>query len=173
MTSIFSTLAAAAVLMLASVQPAMAQSASRSAFQAPVLGTTIRGTATTVFRITPGGAVTRISGNAIRLSTASVRSPTITLQCGLDWYCGYRYLRVRITPVAGSGPASISRLRMGNLSGGRLYGSTPAEGTVLDFYVQPLGRSTATFELGMDVTLSSGAPSGEHNFGYMITVQQL
>lgn len=171
---ILRTLAATVVLLLASASPAAAQLAtSRSAIEAPVLGTTIRGTATTVFSISPSGAVTRTSGNAIRLSTASVRTPTITVQCGLDWLCGYRYLRVRITPVSGSGPARITRLRMSNLDGGRFYGSNPLEGSVLDFILLPLSRSSASFELGMDVTLSAGAPSGDHDFGYTVTVQPL
>lgn len=177
MRSIMRMLAAATVLSLGAAAPAAAQVAvSRSPVHAPVLGTTIRGTSTTVFSITPGGGVSRVSGNAIRLSTASVRTPTITVHCGvnrLESLCAFRYIRVRITPASGSGPARISRLRIGALQGGRFYGSSPSEGATMDFILSPVGFGSASFELGMDVSLTGGAPSGEHEFDYVVTVQLL
>lgn len=177
MKSIIQTLAATLLLSLATVAPAAAQLAvSRSPVNAPNLGTTIRGTSSTVFSITPGGGVTRVSGNAIRLSTASVRTPTITIHCGakrMESLCAFRYIRVRITPASGSGPASITRLRIGALHGGRFYGSSPSEGAAMDFIIAPLGSGSASFELGMDVSLTGSAPSGEHDFDYVVTVQLL
>lgn len=176
MRSIVRMLATAAVLSLVTAAPAAAQLAvSRSPVQAPVLGTTIRGASPTVFRITPGGGVTRVSGNAIRLSTASVRTPTITVTCGanrLESLCFLRYIRVRITPAPGSSPATITRLRVGPVQGGRYSGGNPSEGAAMDFVIAPLGLSgDASFELGMDVTLAGGASGGEHVFDYVVTAQ--
>lgn len=175
MRSIIRMIATATVLSLATAAPAAAQLAvNRSPVEAPVLGTTIRGVSPTVFRISPGGGVTRVSGDAIRLSTASVRTPTVTIHCGVnrvESLCAFRYIRVRITPAPGSGPARITRLRIGALDDGRVVGGAPSEGAALDFLIAPLGLfGNASFELGMDVTLTGGAPSGEHDFDYLVTV---
>lgn len=164
---------AAGMLLCASAVPVAADSLSQS-FEAPVLGRTVRGSATTVFSVSTGGTVTRLSGNAIRLATDSVRTPTITLNCNSwDSSCANRYMRIRITPASTTGTARITRLRVGSLSGGQYYGNRPVDAAALDFILYPLSRSTASFSLGMDVTLAGGAPSGEHDFGYVVSVQLL
>lgn len=162
--------------LLAAPMTAQAQATvTRTPATAPALGTTIRGNATTVFSVSTTGTVTRVSGNAIRLSTSSVTTPTLTINCGLlnlSGLCALRYVRVTITPVAGSGPATISRLRVGSLSGASYRsGSAPAEGASLVFDLNPLGLlSTATLRLGMDVTLAANAASGNHTYDYIVTV---
>lgn len=148
---------------------------SRSPAVAPALGTTIRGTSATVFSISTAGAVTRTSGNAIRLSSSSVTPPTITINCGLlnlIGLCALRYMRVTITPVAAS-PASITKFRVGSLTGsGYRTGSAPAEAATLTFDLNPLGLfGTATFVLGMDVTLAANAATGSYTYDYIVTVQ--
>lgn len=148
---------------------------TRSPATAPALGTTIRGNATTVFSISPTGTVTRVSGNAIRLSSSSVTTPTLTVNCGLlnlSGLCALRFVRVTITPVTGSGPATISKLRIGSLSGASYRsGSAPAEATSLVFDLNPLGLlGSASFRLGMDVTLPADAASGTHTYNYIVTV---
>jgi hypothetical protein len=179
MKRILASLALAVAFSLAAVAPAAAQlTVQRSPAQAPTLGTTIRGSSPTVFSISPTGGVSRISGDAIRLTNASVRTPTITVSCGpnpFDSACAIRYIRVIITPAPGRGPASITRLRVGPLQGSRYTsGSTPAEGSTLDFVISPLGLfRDASFELGMDVRLAGGAPGGEHVFDYVVQVQYL
>lgn len=49
----------------------------------PALGEIVAGTMPTVFRIGVDGSVTRISGDAVRLSNAPVTPPTMRLTCGL------------------------------------------------------------------------------------------
>lgn len=149
---------------------------SRSPATAPTLGTTIRGTSTTTFTVSTAGTVTRTSGDAIRLTSSSVTTPTITISCGLlniSGLCAVRYVRVTITPVNGSGPAQITRLRVGSLSGATYRtGATPTEGGTVAFDLNPLGLfGTATFKLGMDVQLAAGAVSGVHTYDYLVTVQ--
>ena len=151
-------------------------SVSRSPATAPSLGTTIRGTSATTFSISTAGAVTRTSGNAIRLTSDSVTAPTLSINCGLlnlSGLCTLRYIRVTITPVTGSGAATISRLRVGGLSGATYRtGSAPTEAASLSFDLNPIGLlSTATLKLGMDVVLSANAASGVYSFDYIVTVQ--
>ncbi len=146
---------------------------------APVLGTTIRGSSATVFSISTTGVVTRLSGNGIRMSSASVTVPTISFNCGLlnlSGLCALRQLRVTIIPLAGSGPASIVKFRVGGLAGTTYVGgSAPAEGSSVTFDVNPLGLlSTASFQLGMDVQLAANAaPTGLQTFTYQVTVTML
>lgn len=149
---------------------------TRSPAAAPTLGTVIRGSSATTFSITGAGVVSRASGNAIRLSSSSVTTPTITIQCGLlnlISLCALRYIRVTITPVTGSGPASITRLRVASMSGGAYRtGSAPSEASSLTFDINPLGLfTTASFKLGMDVQLAANAASGVQTFDYLVTVQ--
>lgn len=168
---------AAAFAVLAVSAPARAQGmVTRSPAAAPSLGTTIRGTTATTFRISASGAVTRTGGDAIRLSSGSVTPPTITVNCGLlnlAGLCALRYVRVTITPAPGSGPAAITRFRVGSLSGASYRGgSAPVEGATVTFDLNPLGLlGTATFPLGMDVVLAANAASGAHTFDYIVTVQ--
>jgi len=164
----------AAVMLIATPELARAQ-VSHTPATAPVLGTTIRGSSATTFSIATSGAVTRTSGNAIRLSSASVTAPTISLNCGLlnlAGLCALRYIRVTITPVVGS-QASITKFRVGSLSGATYRsGSAPAEASSLTFDLNPLGLlGTASFVLGMDMTLAANAPSGPYTFDYVVTIQ--
>jgi hypothetical protein len=148
---------------------------TRSPATAPTLGTTIRGTSATTFSISTSGVVTRTSGDAIRLTSGSVTTPTLSVNCGLlnlSGLCALRYVRVTITPVGG-GSATITRLRVGSLSGATYRsGGAPAEGPTLTFDLNPLGLlSTATFRLGMDVTLAANAPTGPLAFDYVVSVE--
>ncbi|GAA0620551.1 hypothetical protein GCM10009422_15270 [Brevundimonas kwangchunensis] len=168
---------AGAALFLTTLQPGVAHAqlaVSRSPATAPVLGNTIRGSSATTFQITSDGVVTRASGNAIRISSSSVTTPTITMTCNsFASVCYQRYVRVTITPVSGSGPAEISRLRVGSLSGTTYRtGSAPAESASLQFDLNPLGwYGSATFKLGMNVLLAANAASGTDTYDYLVTVQ--
>ncbi len=164
-------------LMFTSAGQAQADpTVTRSPATAPTLGTVIRGSSATTFSVTAAGAVSRTSGNAIRLSSSSVTTPTITINCGLlnlSGLCALRYVRVTITPVTGSGPANITRFRVASMTGGTYRsGSAPAEGSTVTFDLNPLGLlSSASFKLGMDVQLAANAASGNQTFDYLVTVQ--
>lgn len=166
-----SLLSLALTLMLAT--PAAAQlSVSRSpGGTAPVIGAVVRGSAATTFSISTAGVVTRTSGNAIRLSTASVTPPTISINCGLSFMsCQTRDVRVVITASGASDDGSISRFRIGALTGGAYRTSAPAEGASLTFDLRPVGSGrSVTFPLGMDVLLAAGADSGADTFTYTVT----
>ncbi|MCO8030808.1 hypothetical protein NI454_12710 [Brevundimonas diminuta] len=172
----FLMIALVAVLGMSAPRLAHAQvTVTRSPATAPTLGTTIRGTTATTFTVSTSGAVTRTSGDAIRLTGGSITTPTFSVNCGLlnlSGLCALRYIRVTITPVGG-GAASVTRFRVGGLSGATYRtGSAPAEGSSVTFDLNPLGLlSTATFRLGMDVTLAANAPSGAHDFDYIVTVE--
>lgn len=142
----------------------------------PVLGNTIRGSSTTVFSVTTAGGVTRTSGDAIRLGPGIVTTPTVTITCGLlnlSSLCALRPIRVTITPVTGSGPAQITRLRVAGVSGySYRSGSAPGEASTIVFDMNPIGLlGSAVFKLGMDVQLAAGAPSGQYPTSYSVTAQ--
>jgi len=145
----------------------------RSPATAPVLGTTVRGSTATVFSISSTGAVTRLSGTAIRLSSASVTVPTISIYCNLS-NCITRRMRVTITPAGQSSNASIVNFRVSNLTGASYYTGAPAEASSITFDLNPIGLlGTATFKLAMDVQLAAGSGLGVETFNYTVTAQLL
>lgn len=143
---------------------------TRSAANAPVLGTVIRGSSASTYSISVSGLVTRLLGNAIRLSNASVTAPTITLSCGWTYDCRYRTVRVTIAPAGGSGSATIVKLRRGSVSGYAVPVSSVSEGRTLTFDLPPIGPyRQVSFPVGMDVQLAAGAGAGVHTFSYTVT----
>jgi hypothetical protein len=164
---------ALSVCALVMATPAAAQlSVSRSPTgTAPVIGTVVRGSAATTFSISTSGVITRTAGNAIRLSTASVTAPTISIACGFTLFtCQTRDVRVVITASGASDDGSINRFRMGALTGGSYRNSAPGEGASLTFDLRPIGSGrTVSFPLGMDVLLTAGADSGTDTFTYTVT----
>lgn len=158
--------------------PVAAQvSLTRTPAAAPTLGRAIGGASPTVFSISPTGVVTRVSGDAIRLSSASVTAPRLTIRCSSasgQSRCARSTMRVRVQPASGGGAASIIRLRVGDLQGTTFSGGQPAEAGVLTFDLNPIGEGgVASFSLGMDVRLEANAPGGQHDFDYLVTVDLL
>jgi hypothetical protein len=150
---------------------------SRSSGIAPELGRTIRGASATTFTVSTTGMVTRTSGDAIRLTTGSVRAPTITFSCGSRPQtddCRNSNIRITIIPSSTSGAASITRFRVSSLNNATFVsGSPPAEAQWLSFDVRPLGNRTASFDLGMDVRVVAGAASGFDTYDYLVVAQVL
>lgn len=142
----------------------------------PVLGTVVRGTSVTTFSVATSGAVTRTGGDAIRLSTAQTTTPTVSISCGLlnlSGLCALRNIRVRIQSASAS-QATVTRLRVGSLTGATYATSAPAEASSLTFDLNPIGLlNTATFKLGMDIQVPAGASSGVNNFNYTVSAELL
>lgn len=168
-----------AVVLLLAALPGVAHAqlaVTRSPATGPVLDKTIRGVTVTTFSISTAGAVTRTSGDAIRLGASSVTAPSLSISCGLlnvSGLCALRYVRITISPVTGSGPAQVTRLRVGSLSGATYRtGSAPSAAGALSFDLNPLGLfGTAVFNLGMDVQLAANAASGPQTFDYIVTAE--
>lgn len=162
-----------AALTLAS--PAAAQiSIGNSPASAPALGRVARGTTATVFVINPStGAVTRVSGNAARVTTGTVTSPTITVTCGIGGNCKSRNIRVRVTAGASS-DATIVSFAVSNLTGSTyVTGSPPNEAASLDFQITtPGGNASATFKLGLRVQVAASA-AGLYNLPWTVVVDIL
>lgn len=164
-------------LLLAAVLASLASHASaqiavsRSPTSAPILGRVVSGSATTVFVVGANGNVTRTSGNAIRIDGASVTPPTIRITCAsTNTNCRSRDVRVVVEATGASDDASISRFRIGTLSGAAYRTSAPADASVLQFDLRPLGSlGAATFPLGMDITLAAGADAAADTFNYTVT----
>ncbi|NJC41688.1 hypothetical protein GGQ87_001946 [Brevundimonas alba] len=164
--------AAALLLGLLAAGPTSAQiSVTRTPATSPVIGRVVRGSAATTFSVSTAGVVTRTSGNAIRLSTTSVTPPTVTISCGTGSACNNNDVRVTITATGASDDGSISRFRVGSLTGATYRTLAPAEGASLVFDLRPLGMNrSASFVLGMDVLLAAASDSGTDTFTYTVTV---
>lgn len=159
-----------ALALSAAATVAQAQvSISTSPASSPALGTVVRGTSATTFSVSTAGAVTK-SGPAIRLSSASVTAPTITLSCGLNTQCINRAMRITIAPSGTTGSASIAILRVGSLSGATYKNGAPTDASSLTFDLNPIGILTSvTFKVGMDVLVPTGAATGASTFNYTVT----
>lgn len=166
-----------AILALVFAGPAMAQmSISHGTGTAPALGTVIRGSSSTTFSVSTSGVVTKTSGDGIRVSSATVTSPTISISCGLSiLVCTTRYMRVTVAVAGASGSATITKFRVGGLSGTTYRsGAAPAEASSVTFDLNPVGLSLgASFLLGMDVTVPTSGTTGGQTFSYTVTVTML
>ncbi len=164
-SAILVAIAAAMAATGASAQIAV----SRSPAAAPSLGTVIEGSSTTVFSISAAGVVTRGSGDAVRLTTGGATAPTATITCMTLVNCTLRDVRVTITASGATGAASITRFRIGALSGGTYRTSAPPDGSSLTFDLRPLGLGgSASFPLGVDVTVAPGS-TGPASYTYTVS----
>jgi hypothetical protein len=158
-------------------QPGAAQiRVSATPAVAPDLGKVIMGSTATTFRVSVQGGVTRVSGDAIRLSNAAVTAPTISIDCALlnlTNLCALRYMQITVQPAGGSGAASLPTLRVGSLTGASFRNGQPAEASAVTFVLNPVGLGTTTFKLGMDVRLAPGTTTGPLTFNYIVTASFL
>ena len=168
---------AGSVVAVLWAQPGAAQiRVSASPAVAPDLGRVVMGSSTTTFRVSVQGGVSRVSGNAVRLSNAGITTPTISIDCvllNLTNLCALRYMQVAVQAVGGSGAASLETLRVGSLRGASFRDGQPSEGSTVTFVLNPVGLGTTTFKLGMDVRLASGTTSGPLTFNYIVTASFL
>ena len=143
----------------------------------PALGRVVRGSTATTFSISTAGAVTK-TGNAIRMNgTTAVTGTTVTISCGglLNLSCAGRTLRITIQATGSSGSATLTKFRVGSLSGSSYSaGSAPAEASSLSFDLTGIGLlNNCSFALGMDVLVPVGATTGNGTYTYSITVNAL
>jgi len=169
-------LGASILLLTLAAGPAVAQ---LTLFDSPgsnasAIGRVADGATNTVFTVDAStGAVVRVSGDAVRLTSGSASSPTITIVCGNSNAC--RDDDVRVVIVAGApsgGRASIVSFSVSNLSGTTYNsGSAPPEGASLDFLLNPLGRSSITsFRLGLRVSVPTTGATGLSTLPWTVTV---
>ncbi|OAN63900.1 hypothetical protein A7X12_19050 [Sphingomonas sp. TDK1] len=126
----------------------------------PALGEIVAGTMPTVFRIGVDGSVTRISGDAVRLSNAPVTPPTMRLTCGLlnlASLCLVRNIRITMAPQVSGTIASVTMFRVGAVTGTSFSGGPPADASTLNFQLNPMGLgNVVTIQFGMDITVAAG-----------------
>jgi hypothetical protein len=168
-----SLLALGLALLCLAATPAAAQiSILRSPVTSPVIGIVMNGSTATTFSVSTAGVVSRVSGDAIRVSSSSVTPPTITLNCLSS--CKNDEYRITVTATGASGDSRITRFRIGTLRGGRYRSAVPAEAASLTFDVRIEDRGTPlTFILGMDILLAAAANSGTQTFTFTVTATQL
>lgn len=136
----------------------------------PALGQVIRGSAPTTFSISTAGVVTRTSGDAIRVTSGNVTSPSIVIICQLDLSCNLRNMRVTVQVTGSSGVASISNLRVSATYGLLYYVAPPTSGSTITFESYPIGLNLgATFAIGMDILVPPTGPTGYGTYNYTVT----
>ncbi len=169
-----SVLALALALACLAATPAAAQlSISRSPMTSPEIGIVMKGSTATTFSVSTAGAVTRVSGDAIRVSSSSIPVPTITLHCGTN-NCKGDEFRITITASGASGDSRISLFRIGTLSGGRFKSARPADGASLTFDLRmDTRKNPMSFTLGMDVLMAAAAQGGIQTFTFTVTATEL
>ena len=160
-------------MALGCVSPAKAQiSVVFQTGVAPQLGEIIAGTVPTTFRIAPSGQVTRVSGDAIRLSTAPVAVPRMMISCralNLSNLCLIRYVRITIVPQTQHAASRITMFYPGQLAGASFRNGPPPAGSSLDFQLNPMGVGDTTLSLAMDVVVEPGY-TGPATFAYNVGV---
>jgi hypothetical protein len=138
----------------------------------PILGSVLAGSAATTFSVSNSGVVTQ-SGNAIRMTSAPVTVPTYTVTCTGSLLCVTNTMRITVAVAGASGPATITALRVGNMTTGLyLLGIPPLPSSSMFFDLLPLA-APITFTLGMDVLLPASAPAGTDTFTYTVTATRL
>jgi hypothetical protein len=150
----------AASLCCLAVPPAAAEvTVTLPASTTPALGEIVAGTMPTVFRIGVDGTVTRISGDAVRLSNAPVTPPTMRLTCGLlnlANLCLLRNIRITMAPQASGTLAAVTMFRIGAVSGTTFSGGAPVDASTMNFQLNPMGLGVVTIQFGMDITVAPG-----------------
>jgi len=151
---------AASLLCLATAPAAAEVTVTLAAPTTPALGEIVAGTMPTVFRIGVDGSVTRISGDAVRLSNAPVTPPTMRLTCGLlnlANLCLIRNIRITMAPQASGTLASVTMFHIGAISGSTFSGGTPPDASTMNFQLNPVGLgNVVTIQFGMDITVAAG-----------------
>jgi len=158
--SVFGYLIAAFLALTAG--PAGAQVWTATINTAPSLGVVIPpATGTTVFRFTPTGAVTTVSGTAIRRTTANVTT-LVTLVCAGGNACTSAAGKVRIGATgSGTGKAGLlSNFTIGTVTGASGVSVTATTATYTEFnFTQIIKGTNPTFTFGADFPVS-GSDTG-------------
>ena len=168
--------AAAALAIAAHAEAQTVTVVTSPATDAPDLDrVVVVGGGATVFGIDAAtGAVTRLSGAAIRLTTASATTPTVSISCSGDVSaCASQSMQVSISAVGGAGDADFTQFSVSNLSNATFMGGAPAPAASLNFSLNPIGALTATFSLGARVSVSGTAASGPHSYSYLVSASLL
>lgn len=139
------------------------------------LGTVISGASdATVFRVSPGGSVTTVSGSGYRRGAAGGSVP-VTLRCGTDPECADANVVVTIGSV-GSTSGRAGNLTNFTVDAGTAQIIDPPSGTdPVSFTIAPVGQSgTASFRVGVDFPIlgnASGAPTGPASASFQISAR--
>ncbi len=156
---------AVAACLLATPAPAQVALSTElaPATDAPALGRVVRGTSTSVFAIDAAtGAVTRTSGNAVRIATTTPVTPTVTIRCtNAGASCTSNNRRYTVTvqaPTTTGTGVGVTNLTITTPSGASLIsGPTYGSGT-LTFVVA--GFSILTFRIGVSLQVPASGPTG-------------
>jgi hypothetical protein len=174
--------ASALVLLLAAAAPTAFAVVTASPVQispasliGPDLGKIVQGASVSVFGVDPNsGAVTRVSGTAIRLTSGPSNPPLVTISCTAQ-SCKNGGVTVTFAPT-GSGRANVTGFTPGAVTGhGLTLVSTTGAGTThltMQFASDSTANPSASFAVGVSVTVGATGATGLNHYGYVITAQK-
>ena len=158
--------------------PALAYRLDVPAVSAIGLGTIVADSSVLVFSVNAAsGMVTRISGTAIRLTSGTVTTPTVTITCATGGGGGNCKRTFVVQILAGSTvsgrPTTITSLNVSNLSGAGVTfsPSSPTPGVPLTFdIVSSVNKFTVTFQVGLNASFNASATTGNTDWTYVVSV---
>lgn len=108
------------------------------------------------------GAVTKLSGNAVRLSSTSVRS-LVTVACGNQTACNTAnaQLTVTVTGTPTGRATALQNFTVSTSGATATIAQTPGTGSAITFRIGPVGRNASkTFWLGYDLPINGNNSAG-------------
>jgi hypothetical protein len=159
--------------------PAPAYTLGVPAIATVALGKFVADSTVSVFSVSAStGVVTKISGTAIRLTSGTVATPTVTITCATAGGGGKCNRTVTVQIVAGSTlsgrPTTITKFNVSNLSGpaGVTFSpSAPAPAAPLTFSIVSTANSyTVTFKVGITASFNASATTGNTDWTYTVSV---
>lgn len=153
------------------------------ASSAPAIGRFVRGSQSSAFTVAAAtGSVTLASGNAVRLTSGSVTTPTVTLTCtsgsGSGQSCTSSGRTFTITVTIGtaspstSANLSLTTASVASLSGASMLTGPTVNGNTLTFTIGPFSGSTATFKLGVTLNISPTAASANVSMPFTVQISK-
>ncbi|WP_310534681.1 DUF4402 domain-containing protein [Novosphingobium sp.] len=120
-------------------------------------------TGQSIFRASAAtGTVTKLSGNAVRLSSASVRS-LVTVACGNQVACitSNAQLTITVTGTPTGRAAALQNFTVSTSGATASIAVSPGTGSSITFQVGPVGRNASkTFWLGYDLPINGNNTAG-------------
>ena len=136
------------------------------------LGTIVAASPATSFHVDANsGLITNTGGTGFVLTTSTVATPTVTLQCvQTPGNCKGAYKIVFTNGASAGRPASITAFNTANVSVTSGVTATATSGSSpLTFNINSTANNwTVSFKLGVDVTFSSSATTGNTSVTYSI-----
>lgn len=140
---------------------------------APALGTIVRGTVDSQFRVAASsGTISRVFGNSQRLTAGSSMSvPTVTISCSGNCRRDTTVINVTIRSLA---TIPVEFVREQPSAGNFTWGNTVTNGNQMSFTLTASRNNPApaTFKLGFMVNILANSSTGQLSLPYTVSISR-